>query len=81
MNLRKTVDGPRGRIYRIFEVTPGVFHVLNGEGRTVDEFDVVETAGKYGKSKRAFRRGLLRPGSPDLAIPFVTELNAARRRH
>jgi len=77
VNLRKTVESPVGRVYRIFETGAGVFHVLNSEGRTVDEFDVVDT----GKMKRAFRRGPRRVGVPDFAIRFVSELNAARLRH
>lgn len=80
MNLRKTVDNQRG-VYRIFETDPGVFHVLDSEGRTVDRFDIVDTASDRGTMKRAFRRGPRRPGAPDLAIRFVTELNAARLRH
>ena len=80
MNLRKTVDG-HGRVYRIFETTAGVFHVLNDEGQTVDQFDVVETNSKGKKTQRAFRRGFRRPGTPDFAISFVSELNAARLRH
>jgi len=77
VNLRKTVKSPGGVVYRIFETVTGVFHVLNTEGRTVDEFHVVDT----GQMKRAFRRGPRRPGVPDFAIRFVSELNAARLRH
>jgi len=81
MNLRKTVGGHGGRVFRIFEASPGVFYVLNAEGRTVDQFEVIETVGSKGKMNCAFRKGPLRPGAPDLAIRFVSELNAARLRH
>jgi hypothetical protein len=43
LNLRKTVDGGNG-VYRIFEVSPSVFHVLDAGGRTVDEFKVLDCA-------------------------------------
>ena len=81
VNLRKTVDGARGGVYRIFEASPGVFHVLDEGGHTVDQFDAVETAGEHGNTTRAVRHGPRQPGSPDLAKSFVRELNAARLRH
>lgn len=80
MNLRKTVDDRQG-VYRIFEIAPGVFHVLDSEGRTVDQFDIVDTVTDRGTMKRAFRRGPLRRGTPDLARNFVSELNAQLLRH
>ena len=82
MNLRKTVDGARGT-YRIFEFAPDVFHVLDADGRTVDEFQVVELAshGSGTSIKRAVRSKPLRPGIPELATSFVAELNQARLRH
>jgi hypothetical protein len=82
MHLRKTVDGPRG-VFRIFEFLPGVFQVLNSEGRAVDEFTLVEMGGGTGgmSVKQAVRQKRLRVGVPDLALAFVRELNAARLRN
>lgn len=79
MILRRTVEGADG-VYRIFETRPGVFHVLDGGGRTVDEFDVVDTKTDKGTMMRAFRRGPLAPGAPNLAASFVRDLNVARMR-
>ena len=79
MTLRKTVE-VRDGVYRIFETEPGIFHVLDSGGRTVDEFDVVETDTDAGTMKRAFRRGPLRRGVPNLAPSFVSEMNVARLR-
>ena len=82
LNLRKTVVGGNG-IYRIFEVSPSVFHVLDAGGRTVDEFKVVDcecdAAGV--RAKKASRDKPRLAGAPNLAESFVGELNAhcARR--
>jgi hypothetical protein len=82
LNLRKTVDGGHG-IYRIFECAPAVFLVLDEEGRTVDEFKIVECGGgaKGISVKKAFRHKRRRFGTPDLASGFAAELNAARGRN
>ena len=80
MNLRKTVDGDNG-VYRIFEVSPSVFHVLDADGRTVDEFKIVDcecdAVGRRGK--KASREKPLLPGAPNLADSFVVESSASRR--
>jgi len=79
MKLRKTVKAC-GACYRIFELAPGVFHVLDAGGRTVDEFVIFEST----SSRRGFRveRTLghprPQPGTPDLANVFAAELNAGR---
>jgi hypothetical protein len=82
LNLRKTIDGGQ-RVYRIFESAPAVFLVLDEEGRTVDEFKIVECGGgARGISvKKAFRYKRRRLGTPDLASGFAAELSAARTRH
>ena len=79
MMLRKTVEHRFG-LFRIFEVAPEVFHVLDRDGRTVDAFDLVETAGGAGgiSVKQAFRHKACNPTVPDLAHSFASELNAAR---
>jgi hypothetical protein len=59
-----------------------MFLVLEEEGRTVDEFKVVECGEAAGASvKRALRHGRRRLGAPDLASGFAAELNGARERH
>jgi hypothetical protein len=80
LNLRKTVDGGNG-IYRIFEVSPSVFHVLDAGGRTVDEFKVVDCQcdATGVRAKKARRDKARLPGAPNLADSFVVELNAPRR--
>jgi hypothetical protein len=82
LNLRKTVDGGHG-IYRIFECAPAVFLVLDEEGRTVDEFKIVECGGgaKGISVKKAFRHKRRRLGTPDLASGFAADLSSARQRH
>jgi hypothetical protein len=78
VNLRKTVNGDHG-VYRIFEVSPSVFHVLDAGGRTVDEFEIVECKGDAAgmSSKKAHRDKRRMPGAPNLADSFAVELNAA----
>jgi hypothetical protein len=80
LNLRKTVDAGNG-IYRVFEVSPSVFHVLDAGGRTVDAFKVVDcecdAAGV--RTKKASRDKPRLPGAPNLADSFVIELNAPLR--
>ena len=82
MDLRKTVDSGHG-VYRIFEVTPTAFLVLDEDGRTVDEFKIVDSAGgaKGLSIKRAAQSKRRRFGTPDLARSFAAELNAAHKRH
>ena len=82
MTLRRTVEHRLG-VFRIFEVAPDVFHVLDRDGRTVDEFDIIETAGAAGgiSVKQAFRHKPCNPTVPDLAHSFASELNAARLSH
>jgi len=79
MKLRLTVEDMRG-IYRVFEVAPNVFHVLDSDGRTVDKFALVDTAGGKLKVKRAFRRKAQSPTAPDVARAFASELNAGPKR-
>jgi hypothetical protein len=80
MDLRKTVAGNQG-VFRVFEVAPNVFHVLDAEGRTVDKFEIVETRdGANGVSaKHAFRRTRLPHGVPDLSAGFTAELANTKR--
>jgi len=82
LDLRKTIHDGR-RVYRIFELAMAVFLVLDEEGRTVDEFKIVECGGgaKGISVKRAFREKRRRLGAPDLASVFAAELNAARERN
>jgi len=60
-----------------------MFLVLDEDGRTVDEFKIVECrGGARGISvKKAFRYKRRRLGAPDLASGFAAELSSARRRH
>ena len=58
MKLRKTIDSSRG-VYRIFELSSGLFNVLDSEGRTVDEFELV-TSGERAR-RVSVKRGQLRP--------------------
>ena len=80
MQLRKTVDAAK-RIYRIFEYGPNTFYVLDPNGRTVDEFTLVDDdgGGRPGV-KRPVRHKLRNPEVPDLARAFASEINAARQR-
>jgi hypothetical protein len=78
--LRKTVDNSRG-IYRIFEAARDVFHVLDENGRTVDQFDIAHSRNEAGIAvHKALRRKPLMRGVPDLARRFAAELNPNRRR-
>lgn len=82
MTLCKTVDCARGT-YRIFEFSLGFYYVLDADGRTVDQFEIVELAGMASgvSVKQAVRTKRPRPGVPNLARGLVSELNAARLRH
>ncbi len=82
MKLRKTIEDMRS-VYRVFEVAPKVFHVLDSDGRTVDKFVLVETEGGGGKLevKREFRRKAHSPMVPSVVRAFASELNAERKRH
>jgi hypothetical protein len=78
--LRKTVDDSRG-VYRIFEAARDVFHVLDEAGRTVDQFDIVQSKDSAGTAiNSALRRKPLARGVPNLARKFALELNRERRR-
>ena len=82
MNLRKTIDGSRG-VYRIFELASGAFHVLDSEGRTVDEFNLVASERCNGRVsvKRDLVHQHLQPGVPDLASDFASDVNDAHPQH
>jgi len=82
MKLRKTIEDMRG-VYRVFELAPNVFHVLDSDGRTVDEFALVVTEEGGGKLevKRALRRKAHSPMVPSVVRAFASELNAERKRH
>jgi hypothetical protein len=77
--LRKTVDNSRG-VYRIFEAARDVFHVLDEDGRTVDQFDIAHSNDEAGVAvHKALRRKPLARGIPDVARKFAAELNPNRR--
>ena len=79
MILRKTVSSFRGT-YRLFEADQAVYHVLDEDGRTVDQFDLVLAESVTGATKnKAFRRRPLARGIPDLARSIVSEINRLRR--
>jgi hypothetical protein len=78
--LRKTVDDSRG-VYRIFEAARDVFHVLDEDGRTVDQFNIAHSKNDAGAAvHKALRGKPLGRGIPDLARKFAAELNPNRRR-
>jgi hypothetical protein len=81
MKLRKTIHHETLGVFRIFELFPSVFQVIDARGRTVDEFFVIEIGGGAGgvSVKQVFRHKSLRVGVPDFAQRFVSELNAARQ--
>jgi hypothetical protein len=74
--LRKTVDDSYG-VYRIFEAARNVFHVLDEDGRTVDQFDIARSKNGAGANVHKARRSKpLARGIPDLARRFAAELKA-----
>ena len=78
MILRKTVADPRG-VYRIFEAARDVFHVLDEDGRTVDQFDIAHSKNEQGAAvRKAVRRKPLARGIPNLARKFALEMNPER---
>ncbi len=80
MILRKTVDDSRG-VYRIFEAARDVFHVLDEDGRTVDQFGIAHSKNDAGLAvHKPLRSKPLARGVPDLARKFAAELNPKRRR-
>ena len=79
MILRKTVNSHRG-VYRIFESGHAAFYVLDENGRTVDQFDLVPCKNPVGiATSKAFRRAPLKRGIPDFAKGFASEMNRLRR--
>ena len=75
MILRKTVDSPRG-VYRIFESSHAAFHVLDENGRTVDQFDLVRSKNSDGAAtSKAVRRTPLKRGVPDFSRGFASAMN------
>ena len=74
MNLRKTIEVNHD-VYRIFELAAGVFHVLDSEGHTVDEFALITS--EDGSGVVTVKRDLLHPkpqaGAPDLTRRFASE--------
>ena len=79
MNLRKTIEVNHG-VYRIFELASGVFHVLDSEGHTVDEFALIVS--EDGSGVITVKRDLLhakpQPGVPDLTRRFALERHDTR---